>query len=196
VRCWDRAALDLPPGLILLTGPNGAGKTSLVEAVVLGCLGVSPRTAREAEVVRRGAPALHVTLDLDGPPGPHRREIGFAPGAGRRLRRDGVAVRSLAEWRARAVLVFLPDELRAVKGPPAAGRRALARGVVAAAPRGAHDLIVMGSRGRGELRSLLLGSVSHHVLQASPVPVRVVHDHEEQATQPPADSSEPLTPQE
>src|SRR5262245_8879749 len=111
VRCWTRAALDLPPGLVVLCGPNGAGKTSLIEAMVLGVLGVSPRTSREAEVVRDGAEALRVALEVTGPGGPRRREIGYAPGLGRRLAVDGAPSRSLAAWRARGVvLAFLPEE--------------------------------------------------------------------------------------
>jgi nucleotide-binding universal stress UspA family protein len=43
---------------------------------------------------------------------------------------------------------------------------------------GRHDLLVMGSRGRGAVSASVLGSVSHYALNHSPIPVLIVHARE------------------
>lgn len=62
----------------------------------------------------------------------------------------------------------LAFESELVTGDPAAG-------LLEAAARLACDLVVLGARGLGPVRGMLLGSVSQAVLQAAPVPVTVVH---------------------
>jgi len=71
----------------------------------------------------------------------------------------------------RRALERVPDDVsvtRLLSRQPA--RQAIAQQVT----DGAHDLVIMGSRGRGAVRSALLGSVSHYVLHHSPVPVLIV----------------------
>jgi nucleotide-binding universal stress UspA family protein len=50
---------------------------------------------------------------------------------------------------------------------------------------GEHDLVVMGSRGRGALSASFLGSVSHYALNHCHVPVLIVHEEGDPA---PADA--------
>ena len=58
---------------------------------------------------------------------------------------------------------------------------------------GSHDLLVMGSRGRAGLKASLLGSVSHYVLNHSPIPVLIAQAPDEDKR--PGDGHEVRPPQ-
>lgn len=81
---------------------------------------------------------------------------------------DDAAKEILAEGEA-----LVPDGI-AVSGRTTAGHPGMT--LLERAKAADHDLIVMGSRGRGAVRSAVLGSVSHFVLNHATVPVLIVHD--------------------
>jgi nucleotide-binding universal stress UspA family protein len=76
--------------------------------------------------------------------------------------------KSLADETAASIPKELNADIRMVEG-------AAADAIIDQAETGKHDLIVVGSRGRGDTTSIVLGSVSHAVLNHSRVPVLIVH---------------------
>jgi DNA replication and repair protein RecF len=124
--------VTLEPGLVLVTGPNGAGKTNLLESLHIGTQGFSPRTRVDAELVRFGERASRVELVGTRGSAPIRLEVVLELGRGKRARANGTPLSAAEQLRLRVeTLVFTPDRMVVVKGPPAVRRayfdRALAR---------------------------------------------------------------------
>ena len=81
------------------------------------------------------------------------------------------AGRAHAEELLRAARELVPDDLPLCT---IVSEKSIRQAVLEQIERGRHDLVVMGSRGRGTVRSALLGSVSHYVLHHSAIPVLIV----------------------
>lgn len=135
-RSWERAELELAPGISVLIGANGQGKTNLIEA--LGYLSTlsSHRVATDAPLVRHGAARAIVrtavvhagrelTVELEITPGrPNRARINRSPVP--RLREVLGVLRTV---------LFAPEDLALVRGDPSQRRRFLDDLLVLRAPR-------------------------------------------------------------
>jgi DNA replication and repair protein RecF len=137
-RAYSRAEARIGQGVTVVHGPNGSGKSNLLEALYFGCTALSPCTSNERELVRFGARAARVVVQLTTDGGrAHELSVGYgiAAGSGRPVKRmtcDGAPVKRLLDVEHRPLLgVFEPDRLELIKGPPAV-RRAHLDQVVAA----------------------------------------------------------------
>lgn len=126
-RNLSRAEVPLGDAVTVVHGPNGAGKTNLLEALCLALTGASWRTRTDRELVGFGEELARVEVAV-GTGGESRRfATTVAPGEGRRHRVDGGPVGPDELHCRPAVVVFTPDRLSLIKGPPAERRRHLDR---------------------------------------------------------------------
>ena len=90
-RNFTRLDVDIPAAGLVVIGENGHGKTNLLEAVAYLALLRSFRGARDADVVRFGAPAFHVRAALTRPSAYDTISVGYERSSRRkRATLDGV----------------------------------------------------------------------------------------------------------
>jgi DNA replication and repair protein RecF len=108
---------------VLLVGDNGSGKTNLLEAVHVGTQGFSPRTRSDGQLIRFGETGALVSLGLVRDDVSHRVRVKLAAGSAKVAEVDGSRLPSAESLRRRfSAIVFTPDRLTVVKGPPATRR--------------------------------------------------------------------------
>lgn len=142
VRCHRNLEVSLGAGITVLVGANGVGKTSVLEAVHLALQGATPRTAHIRELIPWGEDALRVEVDVADADGRiSTAAFGYSADGERRFSVGGAPQVNAARWEeALPVRMFLPDDVRLVKGSPSRRRRFLDRMTVAAEPGYADHL--------------------------------------------------------
>ncbi len=137
-RTYSRLEIDLPAASILLLGANAQGKTSLLEAIAFLSLGASPLTSTDRQVIHwaateSGMPYAHLQAEIVRGGETETLTIALerrtlANGQERLEKRFRIGQRNVrrAEFTGRLnVVLFLPQDLSLVYGPPAERRRYL-----------------------------------------------------------------------
>ncbi len=125
-RNYRQVSLTPPAGVTALVGENGAGKTSLLEAVHLCCLGRSHRSLSDRDLVRSGCEtgAVHATVRKASRTDEAGIRLFSQSGKRKIIYINGKTAPRIGELMGHLTCVmFSPEDLEIVKGPPLARRR-------------------------------------------------------------------------
>lgn len=123
-RNYESLRLDCERQLGILVGQNAQGKTNVLEAVLLLALGRSPRTSRDAELVRWGCQEAIVRGEVRRTARePVTVSVGLRADGSKQVKVDGEPRRRLADAVGEInVVLFGPEGLRLVSGGPSERR--------------------------------------------------------------------------
>ena len=127
-RNYGEIELRPHPGVNILFGQNGSGKTNLLEAIHYCALGRSHRTSQDKEVVRRGADAAAIGVQLRKGGVRMDVQVKLTPGEIRKktIFVDRKRANRLSDLMGHVqCVIFSPEDLMLVKEGPSIRRRYL-----------------------------------------------------------------------
>ena len=137
-RNFEAIDIDCGPGFNLLLGGNARGKTSILEAVCILSTGESHKTATLKEVIRLGRKAATIKSSVYNGERNIIIELVISTGVNKALRVNGVAYNRKRKGTLIPTVVFSPDHLLLIKGPPDIRRSFIDRILVQTNPKYAY----------------------------------------------------------
>lgn len=141
-RNFTALDLEIPTTGLAIVGNNGQGKSNLLEAVAYLSLLRSIRGARDADVLRFGAPVFNVRAELEAPARYGTVSVGYERATKRkRVLVDGVEqARLTSALGAVPSVCFAPADVSLVSGGPGERRRFLDVALALSSPAYLHAL--------------------------------------------------------
>ena len=123
-RNLERQRVPLGDKLNIFCGDNAQGKTNLVESVYLCCIGKSPRTDRDKELIRWGKERAYVRVRYTCRFGEGEIAVTLNAGAKKQISVNSVAISRMGELMGYLnCIYFSPEEIRIISESPAERRR-------------------------------------------------------------------------
>jgi DNA replication and repair protein RecF len=111
-------------GINVIFGGNAQGKTNVLESIYLCSCGRSHRTSKDQEMIRFGSQGYRVYVEVESSGLNPSVEISIKKGEKKKIMINGVPVKRIGELLGNVrTVMFSPEEMSIVKGPPSARRR-------------------------------------------------------------------------
>lgn len=113
-RSYKDESFELDPGVNIIVGPNASGKTNLLEAILVACRGSSYRAGDDSLTMFNYPWARLETTDDNG----QVRVVKIFQTAAKQFNINGQNLKRLSLNRTLPVVLFEPNNLSIVSGPP------------------------------------------------------------------------------
>lgn len=125
-RNLQTQTVPLGDGLNVFLGDNAQGKTNLAESVYLCCLGKSPRTSNDRDLICWGHDAARVKVSYACRFGEGEIAVDLVSGAKKKIFVNGAPIAKMGELMGHVNCIFFsPNEIKIISQSPAERRRFL-----------------------------------------------------------------------
>ena len=124
IRVFKKTTFDFTDGVNLIIGKNGSGKTTILEALAVFSFGRFQSVEKDQMAIRKGEQVGRVEVDIAVGESTHKAELAMTP-ANKSMKVDGKKLPASQMVGVQRAVLFNPETINLVSGPPQLRRREL-----------------------------------------------------------------------